>query len=105
MSEPLHPLQLQTPSGAQRMIADWVRDVRLGLGLKQKTLAERAGVTLASLRRFEQKGEASLKHLMRICHALGRLDEFESMLRPAPAKSMAELESRVARPSRKRGSR
>jgi HTH-type transcriptional regulator / antitoxin HipB len=99
------PLQIQTPAGAQRLLADRVRAVRVDLGLKQTTLAARAGVTLASLRRFEQVGEVSLKNLMRICHALGRLDEFEEILRPPAAATMAELESRVAQPKRKRGSR
>ena len=75
------------------------------MGLKQTTLASRAGVTLASLRRFEQTGAISLKHLMRICHALGRLDEFDPILRPPPAATMAELEARANRPARKRGSR
>jgi HTH-type transcriptional regulator/antitoxin HipB len=99
------PIQLQTPLGAQKALAARVREARVGLGLKQTTLADRAGVTLASLRRFEQTGEVSLKHLMRICHALGRLDEFEALLRPPPAATMAELEARVTRPLRKRGSR
>lgn len=87
------------------MLADRIRDVRVGLGWKQATLAERAGVALPTLRRFEQTGEVSLKYLMRICHALGRLDEFEKVLRPPPAATMAELEARTARPRRKRGSR
>lgn len=75
------------------------------MGLKQTTLASRAGVTLATLRRFEQRGEIALKYLTRICHALGRLDEFDAILRPPAAATMAELESRVAHPARKRGSR
>jgi transcriptional regulator with XRE-family HTH domain len=98
-------LQLRTPSEAQRMLAERVRDARVGLGLKQTTLAARAGVTLATLRKFEQKGEIALKYLMRILHALGRLDEFDTILRQPPAATMAELESRMARPARKRGSR
>src|SRR5438477_12987749 len=106
----MHPLdatllQLQTPVTAQRELARRLRDARVGLGLKQSTLATRAGVSLPSLRRFEQTGEISLKHLMRLCHALGRLDEFDSILRPPPAATMAELEARVAGPIRKRGSR
>jgi hypothetical protein len=68
-------------------------------------LAERAGVALPTLRRFEQAGEISLKHLMRILHALGRLDEMDELLRPPPAASMAELEQRAATPKRKRGTR
>lgn len=98
-------LQLMTPSKTQRMLADRVRNARIGLGLKQSTLAARAGVTLATLRKFEQKGEIALKYLMRICHALGRLDEFDAILRPPPAATMAELESLVTKPARKRGSR
>ena len=89
----------------QRALAERVRQVRLGLGLKQATLAGRAGVTLASLRRFEQTGEASLKLLLRVCHVLGRLDEFDGILNPPPARSLAELEATLARPQRQRGSR
>ncbi|MDB5319574.1 MAG: family transcriptional regulator [Phycisphaerales bacterium] len=98
-------IQWMTPSETQRMLADRVRNARVGLGLKQTTLATRAGVTLATLRKFEQKGEIALKYLMRICHALGRLDEFDAILKPPVAATMAELESRVTRPARKRGSR
>lgn len=97
--------RLHTPTGVQRLLADRVRDARLGMGLKQSTLAERAGVSLPTLRRFEQAGEISLKHLMRICHALSRLGDFDGLLRPPPAATMAELESRQERPKRKRGSR
>jgi transcriptional regulator with XRE-family HTH domain len=97
--------QLQTPVSAQRLLADRVREARVLLGLKQSTLAARAGVALPTLRRFEQLGEVSLKHLMRICHALGRLDEFDNILRPPAAATMAELESRFTTPKRKRGSR
>jgi transcriptional regulator with XRE-family HTH domain len=82
-----------------------MREARVALGLKQATLGARAGVALATLRRFEQTGDVSLKHLMRLCHALGRLDEFENVLRPPPAATMAELEARAFSPKRKRGSR
>ncbi len=75
------------------------------MGLTQKTLALRSGVTLATLRRFERTGEVSLKYLARLAHALSHLDEFDQLFKPAPAGSLAELESRVARSERKRGSR
>jgi transcriptional regulator with XRE-family HTH domain len=98
-------LQLVTPPEIQRQLADRVRVLRLSLGFKQSTLARRSGVTLASLRRFEQIGEASLKHFLMICHALGRSEEFTRLLQPPPARTLAELESRVARPTRRRGSK
>lgn len=97
--------QLLTPSAVQRLLADRVRDARLAMGFKQSTLASRAGVSLPTLRRFEQTGEISLKHLMLLCHVLARLNDFDALLRPAAAGTMAELESRLVRPKRKRGSR
>lgn len=99
------PLQLCTPPEVQRLLANRARQLRLSLGFKQSTLARRSGVTLASLRRFEQTGEVSLKHLLMICHALGRTDEFANLLQPPPARTLAELEARTARPTRRRGSK
>lgn len=95
---------LITPLDAQKMMAERVRAARLTAGWKQSTLAQRAGVTLPTLRRFEQTSEVSLKYLMRICHALGRLGEFENVLRPPPAATLAELEKRTSQQQRKRGS-
>jgi HTH-type transcriptional regulator/antitoxin HipB len=97
--------QLLDARSAQRLLADRVRDARVEMGWKQTTLAERAGVTLPTLRRFEQTGEISLKYLMRLCYALGRLDEFETLLRPPRAATMAELEACLTQPARKRGTR
>jgi transcriptional regulator with XRE-family HTH domain len=98
-------IQLHSPLQMQRLLADRLRAARVGNGFKQSTLASRAGVTLASLRRFEQTGEISLKHLMRLFHALGRIDELDSILRPPAATTMAELKARFDEPVRKRGSR
>jgi transcriptional regulator with XRE-family HTH domain len=101
----LEPLQLHTPAEISRMLAERARELRLRLGLKQSTLARRAGITLASLRRFEQTGEASLSRLLQICQALGRLDEFAGLLQPPVLRTMKELELRSAQTARKRGSR
>jgi len=98
-------LTLLTPGDLQRQLADRLRVLRLAMDLTQKTLALRAGVTYATLRRFERTGDISLKHLARLAHALGRLDDFDQLLKPPPAASMAELEAQVTRPRRKRGSR
>ena len=98
-------LPLLTPPEVQRILATRLREARITSGLKQETLSRNAGVALATLRRFERTGEVSLKHLLRLCHALGRMDDFDSLLHPPPAKSMAELEARTEQPSRKRGTR
>jgi transcriptional regulator with XRE-family HTH domain len=98
-----HLLQLSSPKDIERLLADRVRAARLALGWKQATLAERSGVTLASLRRFERTGKVSLESLLRLCHALGRIDEFEQLLRPPAVQSLDELEARTTRPLPQRG--
>ena len=85
-----------------------VRALRLQRSWTQSTLARRAGVSLPTVQRYEQTGRTSVEILLRLCHALGRLDEFAELLRPAPASSLAELETREEarrEPTRKRGSR
>ncbi len=79
--------------------------LRLTAGWKRTTLAERAGVTEASLKRFERTGQASLELVLRVAFALGRLTEFEGLLEPPPARSLDELERRLERPLPKRGVR
>ncbi|HET6250324.1 MAG TPA: helix-turn-helix transcriptional regulator [Tepidisphaeraceae bacterium] len=98
-------LALQTPADIQRALASRMREARIGQDLTQQTLARNSGVNLATLRRFERTGEVSLKHLLRLCHALGRLDDFNGILQPPPAATLAELEAQIHRPRRKRGTR
>ena len=90
------PLQLRTPEETERTLADRIREERLRLGWKQSTLARRSGVSVPTIRRFERTGRTSLRSLLRLCHALGRLDEFADLLAPPPASSIAELEARSA---------
>lgn len=97
------PIQLHTPVEMERLLAGRLRELRLLAGWKQATLAARSGVTLASLKRFENTGKVSLASLLQLCHALGRLDEFDQLLRPPAVRSLDELEARDVHPARKRG--
>lgn len=99
-------LQLHRPLEIARQLAERVRVERLRHGWKQSTLADRSGVSLPTIRRYERTGRTSVENLFRLCHALGRLDEFAELLRPPAATSLAELELRTAPPAgRKRGTR
>jgi ribosome-binding protein aMBF1 (putative translation factor) len=99
----MNPFSLTTPEQVSKALADRVRALRLARGWKQITLAKRSGVSLASLRRFEESGRVSLQSLLKLAFALNRLDDFESLLQPPPASSLAELEAAEKRPPRKRG--
>ncbi len=92
---------MQTPEQVSVDLASRVRELRLVRGWRQLTLAKRSGVSLGSLRRFESSGRVSLLNLLKL--ALGRLDDFDAVLQPPPAASIAELEAAQERPARKRG--
>jgi transcriptional regulator with XRE-family HTH domain len=99
----MNGFSLETPENVSTKLAARIRDLRLARGWKQVTLAQRSGVSLASLRRFEESGKISLQSLLDIAFALNRLDDFDTLLQPPPASSIAELEAREKRPQRKRG--
>ncbi len=94
---------LQTPEQVSTDLSDRMRQLRLARGWRQATLAERSGVSLGSLRRFEASGRVSLQNLLKLAFTLGRLDDFDALFQAPPASSMAELEAAQERPTRKRG--
>jgi len=100
-------VQRYDPTEIAAMLADRLRAERLRRGWKQQTLADRSGVSLPTVRRYERTGGTSVENLLKLCHALGRLDEFASLIEPPAAESLAELEARVASvsPRRQRGRR
>ncbi len=79
------------PEETSRDLSEKLKDLRLLKKWKRSTLAKRSGVTESSLRRFEQTGKVSLNNFLKLIHALGRLDETETLLKPPPAQSLKEL--------------
>lgn len=102
---PNKPLQLSSPDEISQLLGERIRELRLHAGWKRATLAQRSGVSVPTISRFERTGRTSLETLLRLCHALGRLDDFADMLQAPAASSIAELEARAKRPVRKRGTR
>lgn len=66
---------LITASKAQIKLAENARARRLAIGLTQQGLAERSGVALPTLRKFEQKGIISLESYVKLLMVLGGLQE------------------------------
>ena len=97
------PFTINTPCKIAKILAERVKTLRLQQNWSRRTLAERSGVTEASLKRFETTGKISLERLLMLAGALGCLNAFEELLTPPPAMTLAELEKQLAKPSRKRG--
>ncbi len=96
-------MTLTGPTDMAESLARRVKVLRLHRGWTQNTLAERSGVTNASYRRFETTGKASLELVLKVAHALARLEEFGQLFQPPPARSIEELERRSAGHAAKRG--
>ena len=94
---------LQTPEQVGVALAARVRELRLARSWRQVTLAQRSGVSLASLRRFESTGRVSLQNLLKLAFALNRLDDFDALFQQPRASSVAELEAGERGSGRRRG--
>ncbi len=98
----IHPA-LQTPFDIQRDLAARVRKCRLSMNMTQAELAERSGVSLGSVRRFERTGEISLRSLLALALVLGELKEFSSLF---PSREVLSLYAKAPSPrQRSRSSR
>ena len=95
---------LRSPKEIRMDIAGRFKDVRLSRNISQEALSEQSSVTLATLRRFEQTGEISLKHLVNLAIALNRAGDFAELFRQMPPTDLfsEEVPKRLrARASRK----
>lgn len=93
----------KTPDAVLKSVAERVKLRRLEKKLTQKSLALKAGVTLASYRRFETTGEISFRSLLMISMALGMIEDFDSVFSTRIYSSMDELIEAKEACNRKRG--
>ena len=70
---------------AQLQLARSLRKRRLSKDLTQAGLAERSGVPLPTVRKFEQKGIISLESFLKLLWVLGGLEELVEVLKPTTA--------------------
>lgn len=68
-----------TPLEAGKALAQRHKLLRKKLRLSQKEMAERSGVSLGSLKRFENTGKISLDALLKLAHLNGRLKDFNQI--------------------------
>ncbi|MBQ9058429.1 MAG: helix-turn-helix transcriptional regulator [Atopobiaceae bacterium] len=68
-----------------------VRAIRRKRHISQARLAERSGVSLGSIKRFERTGEISLTSFIKILMALGREHEITNLLTSPEYTSIEEV--------------
>lgn len=84
-------LNFKTPHEVAMELAEKEKEKRKYKKLTQKQLAERAGVSLGSLKRFEQTGEISLMSLLKLAFVLDSLKDFEKLFPKPEYKSIQEI--------------
>ena len=68
-----------TPTSILMAIASRVRQRRLEMNWTQRFVASKAGMPIATYRRFESKGEVSLRSLVMIAIVIGAEDDFSAL--------------------------
>lgn len=72
-------------------IATDFRHRRVEKGLTREQVAERAGVAVSNVARFEQKGLISLKNLIKLAMTLGYTSEIKDVFATPKYSTMEEL--------------
>lgn len=81
----------KTPGEIDMLIAERIRSIRKRRRISQKRLSEKSGVSLGSVKRFEQSGEISLISLTKIAIALEIEDELENLFKEVRFLSIEEV--------------
>lgn len=82
-----------TPGDINKKISERIRAIRKRRKISQKELGEKSGVSLGSVKRFEQSGEISLLSLTKIAIALEIDDEMKNLFTDVPFQSIEEIKN------------
>ena len=100
-------VSLTTPAKAQKKLAEHARARRLHMILTQAGLAERSGVALPTLRKFERTGMISLESFLKLHMVLGGLEDIlkATQVKNALFSSIDAVLAADRAPTRQRGKR
>lgn len=88
-----------TPKLILSTVADRCRTIRLETNEPQRDLAARAGISVATLKRFEASGHISAEGLIRVLHALRReTGLLEGLKAPGVKPTLKQLIATAKRP-------
>lgn len=94
---------MTTPHEVARQIVQQAQAKRLSLDFSQKGLAERSGVSLGTLKKFERSGKISLESLLKIALVLESLEPFKALFKLPTPESITSLDKLMTNKKRKRG--
>ena len=98
-----HKLNIYLPKEIEQKVALNYKQLRLQKGYKQQTVAEKSGVSLGSIKRFESTGKISLFSLIKIANIFGAMDEFLNLFPKLNVSTISDLEKLENQRNNKRG--
>lgn len=93
-------LSLFSPPELRRLVGQRAKDLRLSLGRAQADVAAAAGVSRATLLRFEHTGDVGFDAVVRIALVLGAEREFANVFAPREARSIDDILRAERKPQR-----
>ena len=84
-------VNVQTIQSTLVSLTDRVKERRKELKLSQKLLAQKSGVSYASLRRFESTGDIAFVSLLKIARVLNCLEDFNTLFRKKIITNLKDL--------------
>ena len=83
--------QMPLPSELAQQVGENARTLRLAQNLSRKTLAERAGISESTIKRFETTGQITLDALVVLASSLGVAQQLSGLFTQAQPVSLDEL--------------
>lgn len=83
--------KFKTPSERAKQIAEREKSKRKSKKLTQQELSKRTGISLGSIKRFEQTGEISFVSLLKIADVLNETDSFDELFNTHTYRSIQEV--------------
>lgn len=84
-------LNQKTPNEYAKILADKIKEHRKNLKISQEVLAQKSGVSLGSIKRFETKYEISLQSFIKIAIALDLDGDLENLFTQKTYTSIDEV--------------
>ena len=84
-------LNQKTPNEIAKNLAEKIKQQRKKLKISQENLAQKSGVSLGSIKRFETKSEISLQSFIKVAIALDLDSDFEKLFSNKTYTSIDEV--------------
>lgn len=89
------------PAEMRWELRDRFRKRRKEAGYSQEKIAEKSGVSLGSVKRFEQTGEISLTSFCKLLDAIGYLYDLDEVMKRPTYRSLDEMQKELDRSKRR----